>query len=286
MKLSIVIVNYNTKELLGSCLRSIAANPPAFPHEVIVVDNGSSDGSRQALAAFPAVKTLCNETNLGYARANNVGIKMAVGEYILLLNSDTIVPPGSLEKMIAYLDANKNVGVLGPKLTGPGGEILQISWDFVPTIFWENVRKALSPNMVRRFPFLRHLIRFLQRTTSRVPVIIGAALLVRRKVFDQAGLLDESFFLYFEEPDLCLRAAKSGWDIVFFPEATIIHLIGESMGKAGNMPQVQYRKSQLYFYDKHRPRIERYLLRKYLFLKYAYTAAKPGSGEILSLLNK
>lgn len=268
MKLSIIIVNYNTKDLLKDCIDSINLNPPGYPYEIIVIDNNSSDGSRGVINGYPNVVKIFNTENLGFARANNIGIRMAKGDYELLLNSDTLVLAGSLDKMIKYMDEHSKTGILGPKLTGKNGEIVQASWDFQPTIFWEIIRRILSPENINKFPISRYIVGLLQRKTMGVPVITAASMFIRKVVFDKAGLLDEMLFLYFEEPDFCRRVKAHGWEIVFYPEARIIHLHGKTMSKVGKSTQVHYRRSQLYYYQKYCSRIEQLALRQYLLLKY------------------
>lgn len=268
MKLTIIIVNYNTGDLLKECVDSIIANPPGHPYEIIVIDNDSSDGSMEIINGFRNVTKIFNRENLGFSRANNTGIRMAAGEYVLLLNSDTLVVRDSLDRMIEYMDVHPETGILGPKLTGKNGEIVQVSWDFQPTIFWEIVRRILSPENIRRFPVSGFIAGMLQKKTMRVPVITAASMLVRKAVFDKAGMLDENMFLYFEEPDFCRRVKAGGWEIVFFPGARIIHLLGKSMGRVGVSTQVHYRRSQLYYYQKHCSRLEQLILRQYLLLKY------------------
>jgi len=267
MKLSIIIVNYNTKDLLKNCIDSITASSPKFAYEIIVIDNASSDGSREVINSYPDIKKIFNKDNVGFARANNIGIKIASGEYLLLLNSDTVVLPGVIDKMVEYMDKNSDVGILGPKLIGENGETIQMSWEFQPTIFLECIKKILSPQNIKKYSLIRHIVGFLQRKIRKVRVITGASMLVRKKVFEQVGLLDERFFLYFEETDFCKRVHNSGWKIIFYPGVKIIHLLGQSVSKIKRESQIEYRKSQIYYYQKHLSKIQQIVLSFYLSIK-------------------
>ena len=267
MKLSIIIVNYNTGDLLKNCIDSIIANSPKFACEIIVIDNASFDGSREVISSYPDIKKVFNRDNLGFAYANNIGIKIARGEYVLLLNSDTMVLPGVIDKMVEYMDKNSDVGILGPKLIGENGELIQMSWVFQPTIFLECIRKILSPQNIKKYSLIRHIVEFLQKETRKVQVITGASMLVRKKVFEQVGLLDEAFFLYFEEPDFCKRARNAGWKIIFYAEAKIVHLLGQSMSKIKKESQIQHRRSQIYYYQKHLSKFQQNLLNFYFSIK-------------------
>ncbi|MEW6557415.1 MAG: glycosyltransferase family 2 protein [Elusimicrobiota bacterium] len=290
--LSIVIVNYNTKSLLIQCVESVVKNVTKYDYEIIVVDNNSTNGSKEFLQKSVGIKAILNNQNIGFARANNTGIRESVGEYVLILNSDTVILPGSLDRMIEYMINNRNVGVLGPKIVDENNEISQSSWDFMPTIIWENVRKLFSPEYVRRYKILSRALDFRQRKIREVPVLSGACMLIRRNVFATSGFLDENFFLYFEEPDFCARAKKYGWKVVFFPYANIIHLLGKSMEKVGDKTQIYYRQSQLYYYRKYRPRIEQQILKYYLYLKYkikllfANTTNRSIYNEIIKIVQK
>lgn len=266
-KLSIIIVNYNTQDLLKNCLDSLFTNRPQAGYEIIVVDNNSSDGSKEIIRRYPKVKTIFNEQNLGFGKANNLGIKMTRGDYVLLLNSDTIVLPQSIDKVIQYLENNPSVGILGPRLVGQNGEIRQMSWVFLPTLFWEFIQKMLSPRNIKNLA-IRRIVNILQKKTRKVPSVAGASMFIRRKVFEEVGFLDENLFLYFEEPDFCLRVKKHGWKIVFYPAAEIIHLLGETMVKTGGITQFYYRQSQIYYYKKHHSFIEQWFLRQYLMLRF------------------
>jgi GT2 family glycosyltransferase len=223
--LSILIVNWNTRELLLACLRSITAEA-----EIVVVDNASQDGSADAVAAaFPHVTLIRNRTNVGFAAANNQAYQACHGRYALLLNSDTLVPPGSLERLVAYMDAHPRVGILGPRLEYGDGSY-QISalrfsrpWD----VYYEYARfpRLLQP-AAQKAP--RRLIPLDETAATPVEYVMGAALLIRREVVEQIGPMDEAYFMYAEEVDWCFRARAAGWEVMYLPTATITHLGGRS----------------------------------------------------------
>lgn len=290
--LSIVIVNYNTKNLLKQCIESIAKNISKYSYEIIVVDNNSNDGSAEFLQKSNAIKTILNNRNVGFAKANNAGVKIATGEYVLILNSDTVILPDSIDKMIEYMINNPDVGIQGPKIVNENSGISQPSWDFMPTIIWENVRKLFSPKYIKKYKVLAKAIAFRQHKIREVPVLSGACMLISKNVFNTIGFLDENFFLYFEEPDFCERARKYGWKIVFFPHAEIVHMLSKSMEKESYRTQIYYRQSQLYYYSKYRPEIERVILKYYIYLKYkvkslfANNANKPVYDEIVKIIQK
>ncbi|HAX62074.1 MAG TPA: glycosyltransferase family 2 protein [Elusimicrobia bacterium] len=271
MKLSIIIVNYNTKTLLDECLGSIYRNPPTDDFEIVVVDNASEDGSVELVQnKYPGVKIVKNEKNLGFAKANNIGIRISRGKYVILLNSDTKILNSSLDKMLDYIDTHPSVGIVGPKLIGEGEEIIQMSWHWYPTIFKEAVQKILAPQYISKYKIMRLVVEFLVRKKRNVELVPGACMLVRKKVFDDVGLLDENLFLYFEEPDFCMRVRNAGWKIVFLPEAKVIHKLGQTMKKIGKETLIIYRESQLYFYKKHNSKLQQKLLRLFLWVKFSY----------------
>jgi GT2 family glycosyltransferase len=223
--LSILIVNWNTRELLLACLRSITAEA-----EIVVVDNASADGSADAVAAaFPHVTLIRNERNLGFAAANNQAYRACHGTYVLLLNSDTLVPPGSLERLVAYMEAHPRVGIVGPRLEYGDGSY-QISalrfsrpWD----VFYEYARfpRRLQP-AAQKAP--RRLIELAPLEATPVEYVMGAALLIRREVADAVGLMDEAYFMYAEEVDWCYRVHQAGWEVMYLPTAVVTHLGGRS----------------------------------------------------------
>jgi GT2 family glycosyltransferase len=253
--LSIIIVSFNAKSDLAACLASLKAAPPAMPHEIVVVDNGSSDGSVEAAAAVPGVRVIPLERNTGFAAANNVGIRATRGDLLLLLNSDTLVPPGALDVLVRRLEATPEAAVAGPRLIDGSG-LPELSFGRMIGPFTELRRKRRS-------------LRWIQTQTTReqfVDWVSGACLLVRRAAAEAAGLLDERFFLYTEDVDFCHAVRVRGGRVLFAPAAEIVHLRGRSRASRPKGSQVAYRRSQIAFYEKHHP-MWAPLLKGYLRLK-------------------
>lgn len=264
--LSIVIVSFNTKDDLLRCLHSLAAAPPAVPCEIVVVDNASRDGSPEAVrAAWPAVTVLVQPDNGGFAAANNVGIRATRGELILLLNSDTVVPPGSVDALVARLRADSGAAAAGPRLVDGDGRI-ELSFGPMIAPFAELRQKVLTGLHRRGFGPASRLVERLAGRERRVDWVSGAALLVRRADAEAVGLLDERYFLYTEDVDFCAALRARGRTILYTPAATITHLRGRSRAAAADRMHAAYRRSHLAFYEKHHPRWAP-LLRAYLRLK-------------------
>lgn len=265
-RLSIVIVSFNTREDLERLLETLATAPPAVPHEIIVVDNASHDGSPDAVrAGWPSVRVLVQAQNVGFARANNAGIRAASGDLVLLLNSDTLVPPGAIDTLIARLDAHPQAAAAGPKLVDAAGEV-ELSFGPMITPFAELRQKIVRALHRRRF---RPVSRLIARAAARermVDWVSGAALLVRRRDAEAAGLLDERFFLYTEDVDFCAALRARGRAVLFTPAATITHLRGRARATAPAAANAAYRRSHIAFYEKHHPRWAA-VLRLYLRLK-------------------
>ncbi|MBF0119505.1 MAG: glycosyltransferase family 2 protein [Desulfobacterales bacterium] len=227
---SIVIVSYNTKNLTRKCLLSVQKFAGNVSHEVIVVDNASSDGSAEMIESeFNWVKLIRLSNNLGFAAGNNRAIEVAKGRYILLLNSDAFLDKGILENTIAYMDKNPRIGVLGCKLINPDGT-LQPSARSLPS----PLNKILHiSGLSSRFPKSRFFGRvdyswWDHSAPKIVGWVVGAYFLIREETISQIGCLDERYFLYFEEIDFCLSAKRAGWDVVFYPLAEVVHIGGQS----------------------------------------------------------
>lgn len=260
MDLSIIIVNFNTRKLLGDCLASIIKNSEGIKYEVIVVDNGSSDRSpalvKGLVKKHKHLKLIQNHDNFGFAKANNQGIGVARGRHILLLNSDTLVHDQTLKKMVNFMDEKKGAGVVGPKLV------------------YANGRPQLSTAPFLKLPivFLWLLTgdRFLYRSppaAQEVDWVMGSALLVRRKVVEKLGMLDEKFFMYVEEQEWCYRIKKAGWQVWFYPDAVITHLVRGSSPEGKGRAIAWIYRSLIYFYAKHFAPWKLYVLKFLLILK-------------------
>jgi N-acetylglucosaminyl-diphospho-decaprenol L-rhamnosyltransferase len=265
-RLSIVIVSFNTRVDLERCLGSISAAPPAVPYEIVVVDNASSDGSPGAVrAGWPAVTVIEQSSNAGFSAANNVGIRASRGETILLLNSDCVVPPGAIDVLLARLAAHPEAGAAGPKLVDGDGRV-ELSFGRMMSPLAELRQKWINWLYDARVGAIE---RWVSRETNRehdVDWVSGAALLAYRRDLDEADLLDERYFLYTEDVDLCAAIRARGRRILFTPEATITHLRGRSRATVPAAANAAYRRSHLAFYEKHHPRWAK-LLRTYLRLK-------------------
>lgn len=254
MTLDIVIVSYNARADLERCLHSLHAAPPALAHRIIVVDNASSDGSVDAVrAAWPGVHVIEMGRNAGFAAANNAGIRAGSGELILLLNSDTIVPPGAIETLTARLLSDPAVVAAGPRLVDGEG---RAEWSFgrMLTPRTELQRKTAQALYARRVPLVTGAIERAARRESRPDWVTGACLLVRRPAAEAAGLLDERYFMYEEDVDFCAALRANGGQILFTPDAEVVHLRGRSARSAPAATRLAYHRSHAAFYAKHDPR--------------------------------
>ena len=253
-ELAIIIVSYNAREDLEACLASLAAHPPAISHEVVVVDNASRDGSADAVARrAPLVQLVRQSRNTGFAVGTNIGIRRTRGELILLLNSDTIVPPGAIDTLIARLRAWPSAAAAGPKLVDANG---RVELSFGPMIgpIAELSQKILTRLHERGFAPARRWIQHVTAVEHPVDWVSGAALLVYRRDAEAVGLLDERFFLYTEDVDFCAALRQRGRQVLFTPAAQITHLRGRSRASVPHRMNAAYRRSQLAFYAKHHPR--------------------------------
>lgn len=259
MDVSVVIVNWNTRDILRDCLHSVFAQTREVSFEVFVVDNNSHDASAEMVRAeFPRVKLIENAQNRGFAAANNQAIRAASARYILLLNPDTIVLDDAVSRCVAYADLHPDVGVVGCQVLEEEDRISPTSFTFPTpwTIFLE-----LS-GLSRAFPhsqiFGRPEYGWWDRTTEQdVDVIAGMFMLVRRKAIEQVGLLDEAYFVYSEETDWCYRLSGAQWRRVFIPSARIIHLDGgrKSTSQISTKMFVQMQKSSMIYQKKNLGRV-------------------------------
>jgi N-acetylglucosaminyl-diphospho-decaprenol L-rhamnosyltransferase len=260
MDLSIIIVSWNTSALLLQCLDSIYQTGSRLAFEVIVVDNGSTDDSVSLVEKhYPAVTLIQNPQNLGFARANNQGLQIGRGRYFLLLNSDTIVPPGALEALIGTADAEPTVGVVGPKLLNMDGT-LQRSWASFPS-FWSEV-------VGKNFPFRTPVPN--RPNTFDVDWIMGACMLVRRETLNDVGNMDEDYFFYSEETDWCFRIKKKNWKIWYITYAEIFHLGGGSTQRGSVIQLVRLYQGKLLYFKKNHGRFASTILRLGLALANAF----------------
>lgn len=249
MKLSVIIVNWNTGELLGRCLEAVFTTLPTKQAEVVVVDNASSDGGLEgAELRFPDMQLIRNDENLGFARANNQGIRRSTGAHVLLLNPDTEVLPGALAEMMAALERDPRVGAVGPRMLNADGS-LQPSCFPAPTLFRELWRLFHLEAIV---PCATYPMADWDRTTSReVDVIQGACLLGRREALELVGLLDEEYFIYSEDYTLCKRLRDAGWRLRWVPQAEVIHVGGQSTQLAPTEMFLNLYRAKVLYFRKH-----------------------------------
>lgn len=263
--LSIAIVSYNTKEVLLDCLRSVHAHTSAIIFEVIVVDNNSRDGTVEALkAAYPAMGIVANPDNVGFARAVNQALAVSRGRHVLLLNSDTIVRDQALATMVAYLDEHPDVGAVSCRQWTGDGHLNQTCFPF-PSIrdhlFYSALFQRIAPTM-QAAAAATHAI---DCTLSQdVDWANGACLMVRRSLLEQLGGLDEAFFMYFEDVDLCRRLSRQGYRVRHIAEAEIVHLIGRSSGRDPDRLQLVWELSRIRYIEKHFSPLKRCLMKGWI----------------------
>ncbi len=250
--LSVVIVSWNTAELLERCLASLEQEFQrigGLRSQVIVVDNGSSDGTPERIRArYPWVEMRVNATNMGFAAANNLGLRDSRGRYILLLNPDTEVLPGALATLMAYMDDHPEVGLVGPRLLNPDGT-LQVSCYPSPTLSRELWRLL---HLDRWHPYGTYRMESWSTELPRqVEVIKGACMLVRRDALEQVGPLDESYFMYTEEVDWCYRIRRAGWTVVWVPQARVLHYGGQSTQQIPEEMFLHLYRSKVQYFRKH-----------------------------------
>ncbi|MBI5237016.1 MAG: glycosyltransferase family 2 protein [Deltaproteobacteria bacterium] len=257
MDVSIVIVSYNTCRILDECIVSIKKEMAAS-YEIIVVDNASKDDScRMLREKYPEVLLIENSENAGFARANNQGFAIAKGKYFFMLNSDTVILDRAIDKLIEFMEKNPWVGVCGPRNVGRDGD-MQYSCDHFPS-FWNTLWEY--SNLVNRYPqvkmFKRSRMRYWDYSDVKdVERIAGCTLMLRSDLYVRLGGLDNNYFMYFEETDLCYRVIREGYRVVYLPHAVIVHYGGESSKMQTGHAVINrtiysyFLGSQYYFYRK------------------------------------
>lgn len=286
MDVSVIIVNWNTKKHLRVCLESLYSQTEGIEFEVIVVDNGSDDGSTEIVKnEFPEVVLIPNSENKGYAAANNQGIAIAKGRHILLLNSDTLVLDNVVDKVVKFADKHDKVAVVGCRILNPD-KSLQPSCFMFPSILNLFLSSFylyhLFPN--NKFFGRERLSWWDWRECREVDVVAGCFMLVKREAIEQVGMMDDCYFMYFEESDWCYRFKKAGWKILFTPGAEIIHLGGASTRQASSEMLLQYTKSMLLFFKKHTGKLS-YRLACVLLALYFSMRAPYWLGRAICLRN-
>ena len=260
--MAVVIVSFNTHELLEGCVRSVQADGAS---QVVVVDNASTDGSAEVVAEnFPSVVLVRNQRNVGFAVAANEGVRACTTPFVLLLNADTRLRPGTLRVLSSYLDEHPKAAVVGPLLVGPDDRVqpsarsFPVLWDLL--LDWTHLY-----NLIRLTPLRNYFPRTFPHDRARiVPWITGAALAIRTKAFAAVDGIDEAFFMYYEEVDLCYRLAKAGWEVHMTPFCKVEHVGGASARQRRADMIVQLYASLALFYQRHYSSSQRCLLRALL----------------------
>ncbi len=254
MKLSVIVVNYNVEYFLEQCLYSVRKAVQGIDAEVIVVDNNSIDGSNSMVEKkFPEVQLIANKNNLGFSKANNQGIRISQGEYVLLLNPDTVVEDDTFSKIIGFMDSHPDAGALGVKMVDGAGNFLPESKRGLPTPITSFYKmfglSSLFPHSKR---FARYHLGHLDKDQiHEVEILAGAFMLLRKSVLDEIGLLDETFFMYGEDIDLSYRVIKAGYKNYYFPDTRIIHYKGESTKKGSVNYVLVFYQAMVIFANKH-----------------------------------
>ncbi len=276
--LSVIILSWNVRALLQRAIDSVYASWGDRPGlEVIVVDNASSDGSLAMVREmFPKVQVIANTENRGFTGGNNQGIEAATGEYLLILNPDTEVIADALPRLVKYAQQHPNAGLIAPQLLNPDGTIQSSKRRFpgLATLFLEStwLQKVAPRRSLRRY-YTQDLS---DHHTHKVDWVTGAAMLVRREVVDQVGGLDENFFMYSEELDWCHRIKASGWHIVYYPDARIIHYEGKSSEQVVVARHIYFQSSKVYYARKYHGPIAAELLRLWLLGQYIWQISVEG----------
>lgn len=262
--LSIVIVSWNVRDLLRQALQSIYQETKDIKFEVFVVDNNSHDGSANMVSQeFPEVHLIGNNFNAGFAKANNQALKDTTGRHVLLLNPDTKILDGGLGHSVRWMDDNPTVGIMGCRLLNPD-QTLQASIRRFPSI---GAMALTLLKLHRIFPKAKALKDYLRsefdyRQTQPVDQIMGAYFLIRRQALEQIGLLDERYYIWFEEVDYCARAKKLNWPIMYYPGVSIIHYYGQSFRQVLSLrKQIILNNSLLRYYTKHGTAWDRLVVR-------------------------
>jgi GT2 family glycosyltransferase len=263
-RVDVVVVSYETRETLLECLAALVAEPTA---SVVVIDNASRDGTAAAVRErFPSVRLVANAENVGFARACNQGARESRARYLLFLNPDATLAPGSLGALAAILEARPRVGVVGPRTRSANGDI-QVSTGPDLSLVSEIRQRRLVRGVARRDAAILVEAEGLHAVEREVDWVSGACLMIRREAFDAVSGFDERFFLYEEDADLCRRVRAAGWKVLFSPGAEARHALGRSMARSPERARLEYQRSHLLYYRKHCGLAQRLALRLWLFAR-------------------
>jgi GT2 family glycosyltransferase len=251
LKLNIVIVSYNSASLLEECLDSIFKYPPRQNYGIIVVDNNSTDGSQELVRKkYPEVELIINTSNIGFAAANNIAIESTNSDFILLLNSDCQVYKDSLDEMINFIDNTAEAGIIGPKIINSDGSI-QYSCRKFPSIIDAGLHSILV-NIVPDNPVSRKykLADINRENPFAVDWVSGSCMLIRRQALVDTGFMDENYFMYVEDIDICFQMWNKNWKVFYYPHAEILHHTGGSTNTGKVAASIRMQKSIFYFFRK------------------------------------
>jgi N-acetylglucosaminyl-diphospho-decaprenol L-rhamnosyltransferase len=264
MYCSIILVNYNGSEFLADCLQSILHFVDFNACEVIIVDNASTDDSVNIIKnKFSSFKLICSSVNLGFSKANNLAVKHSIGKHLLFLNTDTILLENSPQILSDYLTQHQDVGVISARIIFEDSSY-QLSSGRLPNIvieLFDKIRYGLDKKWHNLFAGI-YTKKY--STVKEVGWVTGACLMICRDVFEQLGGFDESFFMYFEDKDICKRINDIGFKVIYYPLTSIIHLLGGSSQSIKKNINTYYRDSQLHYYQKHLGHTQIKILKLYL----------------------
>jgi len=289
---AVIVVSWNVRDLLHRCLTSIFATaPPTLTLHVVVVDNASGDGSAEMVRRrFPQVQLIVNTHNRGFTAGNNQALRtLGFGKegnelprYVLLLNPDAELVGDALETMVHFMDAHPDVGVVGPQLRFPDGRI-QSSRRRFPTLATAFLESTVLQQWWPDNPVARryYVLDRPDDAVQDVDWVVGACMLVRREAIEEAGLLDEGFFMYSEELDWCRRIKERGWRVVYLPTARVIHHEGQSSAQVVPARHIHFQSSKVRYFRKHHGPWIAELLRTFLLLSYVYQLVLEGSKWLL-----
>lgn len=279
---SIVIVSWNVAQLLEDCLNSVYKTTPNLSLEVIVVDSASSDDTVQMVTEkFPQANMMAQADNVGFTRGNNIGLAVAKGKYLFLLNPDTVILDDTISQMVAYLDNNPQIGIVGPHTLNSDmtHQSTRRRFPTIGTAFFESTwLEGFAPNNLLDRYYARDIS---DDSTAEVDWVQGSALMARRDVYEQIGGLDEGYIMFWEELDWCKRAKLAGWGVIYLGTSKIIHHGGKSTDQAGARKHIHFQESKLRYYKKFFGSGFALLLRIFLLLNYAWQIMVEGSKALL-----
>lgn len=278
---SVIVVNWNTRQLLRDCIDSILRHSDGYNVEIVVVDNHSSDGSVEMVREhYPQVLLIANEENTGFARANNQGVRAAGGRYVLLLNSDAMLTPGALRSLMELAASNPRIGMVGAQLIYPDGSF-QASFTRIPTLWQEFLILSGLGRLLygRTYPSFGPEEKAGPQPAGYVE---GACMLAPRSAYLEVGGLDEGYFMYAEDVDLCFAMHRGGWQVWYQPEARIIHLVSASSKNRKPQREADLYRSRVRFFRKNYGDRSAAVLKALIF---AFTAVKMAAHRVLRLLS-